>query len=96
MGSSDAGKRYKMYGRANNCAEGKGGEWANDVYYVLNPIGKCYTLSDKNLGAKLPKIKLAPKILSAEENFPPKFLIVEVYKKHQIIFGGQNSRKGNK
>ena len=40
MGSKDAGKKYKMYGRATNCQNGKGGEDANNVYYILNRIGK--------------------------------------------------------
>ena len=28
------GDQYKKYGSATNCANGKGGGWANDVYQI--------------------------------------------------------------
>ena len=35
VGSFDAELKYKTYGKLSNCKDGKGGQWANDVYFVL-------------------------------------------------------------
>ena len=32
--SKDAGTRYTKYGKADNCKDGKGGAWANNVYLI--------------------------------------------------------------
>ena len=32
------GDVYKKYGKATNCANGRGGGWANDVYQILSKV----------------------------------------------------------
>ena len=40
---------YKKYGEANNCKNGKGGGWGNDVYIILHPKSKFYFLKHLTL-----------------------------------------------
>ena len=32
---------YRRYGRSNRCRNGKGGPWANDVYFVSGGLQSC-------------------------------------------------------
>ncbi|CAB4002275.1 Hypothetical predicted protein, partial [Paramuricea clavata] len=38
-----AHETYKIHGLARNCKDGKGGEWANDVY-IFNGKMKCFAM----------------------------------------------------
>ena len=40
VGSFDAEFRYKVYGKHTICKDGKGGQWANDVYFILRESSK--------------------------------------------------------
>ena len=35
VGSFDAEFRYKTRGKGTSCKDGKGGQWTNDVYFIL-------------------------------------------------------------
>ena len=78
-GSLTALDTYKMYGKATNCAGGKGGAWANDVYKISNggvtPINGCDCsdhLEDNHLG------KIIENIHPHKLNFKLKYLFLNV------------------
>ena len=55
---------YRKYGKANNCRNGKGGAWANDVYRITNPIKPAVPKGRSTAGAELrvSNLYLAPLI----------------------------------
>ena len=44
-----AQETYKIHGLARNCKDGKGGEWANDVY-IFNGKIKCFVVGVNGIG----------------------------------------------
>ena len=40
MGSYDAEFHYKIHGKRTNCKDGKGGQWSNDMYFIVQDPSK--------------------------------------------------------
>ena len=41
-GSTSAEIRYKAYGKVKTCKDGKGGQWSNDVYFIVHRLGMSF------------------------------------------------------
>ena len=43
--STTAGKTFNKYGKSTACkSDGKGGPWANQVYYITGELKACHTV----------------------------------------------------
>ena len=46
---TSAADTYKKYGKATNCANGRGGYWANDVYQITGEVFKDLLLTGERV-----------------------------------------------
>ena len=61
--SHNAQNTYKKYGRANNCSNGTGGGWANNVYQLKNPT------KNKSMLYQGETLKQGERLISSNNSF---------------------------